>query len=183
MLKESRIHQIPKEKPRRLFSDAVLDLFVWYDDAGAPHGFQLLYRIPDYPFLSVMWTPKEGWRHFSLIGGERGSEGHDTGTGMAFMDPVHFDKDRVLEAFAASAASLDPALRDFVSRTLAGHPDRMLVCPRCSERRAAACLCPLCDAVVCRKCAHRLADEACPRTKPNRGWFAKPNCHSWHEHF
>lgn len=104
MLQESKETTRTRETPgcRRRFSDAVLELLVWYSPAGAVRGFQLSY---------------------DRDGRERAFAWH-VDAGIARVADGEDDEPPVLEQFKERAAELDPGLVSLVIEKLEALPER-----------------------------------------------------------
>jgi hypothetical protein len=117
MLKELRhVRQEPIAGHRRWFDDDVLplELIVWYDAQDAIEGFQLCYNLGGGEH-ALTWRREVGFAHSEVDSGSSGP--------FANRTPVLTPNGIVPWAeltrrFAASSATLEPALRDLVDAHL-----------------------------------------------------------------
>ena len=116
MLEEfKRVAQQP-ETPgyRRWFSDAVMELIVWYSPAGAVRGFQLCYDR-DGRERAFTWHVDAGMAHTAIDGGEDSPLRNDAPILVPDGAPR---TELVVEQFQERSARLDPALAALVTRKL-----------------------------------------------------------------
>lgn len=174
MLKERQIGQKRGEPRRRLFSDRMFYLFVWYRPPEAVWGFQLIYRLPERPLLMATWTPRPpGWVHHFLSEGARGDAGYGTGSDMAAIDGSLFDKRGLLEHFGRAGASLGTDVRDFITSKIESHPDRWEPCRHCDGDRPASERCARCGTRACAECAAMRPARVPSCGAPLHGWVSQ----------
>lgn len=116
MLEEFKSVAQQPETPgyRRWFSDAVLELIVWYSPAGAVRGFQLCYDR-DGRERAFTWHVDAGMAHTAVDDGEDSPLRNDS----PILVPDGVPRtDWALEQFEARSARLDPALASLVARKL-----------------------------------------------------------------
>jgi hypothetical protein len=63
------LKQNPGERFRKCFYDDYFDLFIWFEDNGAIHGFQLYYNLTNDEH-SLEWNKDSGFRHNRVDNGE-----------------------------------------------------------------------------------------------------------------
>jgi len=116
MLKEiHKTRQIPGQGPRRWFSDACFDLFIWEDGKGGIDGFQFCYgKGGDEHALT--WRKSGSCTHHRVDDGENPGLEHK-GTPILLPDG-QVDTLAIVEDFRARSADIDPDLSDFVQRKL-----------------------------------------------------------------
>jgi len=68
MLSELNVNDVQKkdEPFRRWFQNEFFDLMVWYSENKEISGFQLSYNKGSVNEKCLMWTKKEGFRHYSV---------------------------------------------------------------------------------------------------------------------
>lgn len=116
MLEEfKKVSQQP-ETPgyRRWFSDAVLELIVWYSPAGVVRGFQLCYDR-DGRERAFTWHVDAGMAHTAVDDGEDSPLRNDAPILVPDGEPA---ADQVLEQFRRRCARLDPPLAELVAGKL-----------------------------------------------------------------
>src|SRR5438270_13619107 len=116
MLEEFKsVAQQPKTPGyRRWFSDAVMELIVWYSPAGDIRGFQLCYDR-DGRERAFTWHVDAGMAHTAVDDGEDSPLRNDT----PILVPDGVPRtERVLEQFKERCARLEPALAELVTRKL-----------------------------------------------------------------
>lgn len=116
MLEEFKNVSQQRETPgyRRWYSDAVMELIVWYSPEGAVRGFQLCYDR-DGRERAFTWHVDAGMSHTAVDGGEDTPLRNDSPILVPDGAPR---TDRVLEQFQERARSLDPALVAVVTEKL-----------------------------------------------------------------
>ena len=103
---------------RRLFTDDDLSLYVWYPARGGPiTGFQLVYAAGRRS-NALTWTGRQGYLHGAVADGD--GERHSPAPLLVAGD--HFDRERVLRAFRAASARIDPQVRELVLDRLRHYP-------------------------------------------------------------
>jgi hypothetical protein len=100
---------------RRWFESDGLDLVVWHDAAGGLAGFQLCYQSGQGEH-ALTWRPGVGFAHSAVDEGDASP--------LKNLTPVLIPDSAVPWAeltaqFAGQSASLEPALREWVSARLA----------------------------------------------------------------
>jgi hypothetical protein len=117
MLTEIRdTRQIPGEGFRRWFTDARMDLIVWYTNKnGRIIGFQLCYD-KDEDEKALTWTREAGFSHERVDdGGDRGYSHKGT---PLLMPDGEFPAGRVVRDFTLLAEEIEEPLRRFVVEVL-----------------------------------------------------------------
>jgi hypothetical protein len=114
-----RVQQVPGEPRRRWFHGHEMDLVTWADADGALLGFQLAYDKHRNEH-SIEWRAGRGFTHYQVDDGEAVALSKETP--FLYRDGA-FARDRVLAEFLAAAASLPPAIRDFVAARLGEFAD------------------------------------------------------------
>lgn len=116
MLEEFKSVSQQPETPgyRRWFSDAVMDLIVWYSPAGAIRGFQLCYDR-DGRERAYTWHVDAGIAHTAVDDGEGSPLRNDAPILLPSRAPC---TESVLEQFRERSARLEPALTALVTRKL-----------------------------------------------------------------
>ena len=110
--------QIRGEPRRRWFNSAAMDLYIWYDDAGAPLGFQLCYGKP-YHERALTWFRPDAYSHMRV--NPTGGAGDRYGTPILVADGL-FEPDTVRTDFAREAGDLPADVVSLVSDKIAGYP-------------------------------------------------------------
>jgi hypothetical protein len=100
--------------PRRWFSDADFDLFVWSRD-GKLDGFELCYDKKARE-RAVSWDAKKGWSRARIDGGEDNPSKNNTPIWL--KDEAEFDARGLVVRFEQASGKLDPAVYDFVRSKL-----------------------------------------------------------------
>lgn len=105
---------------RRLLTDSLFDLYLWYDrEGGELLGFQLCYDFGDDPRCL---TSKAGGLPFhARIDEGDGCAGGSKGSPILVSDGL-FPRGEVLRRFDEASASLDPSLRALVRRAILDYP-------------------------------------------------------------
>jgi hypothetical protein len=120
MLREiSETRQIRGEPRRRWFNSDAMDLYVWYDNDGAPLGFQLCYGKPDEE-RALTWFRPASYSHMRVDGG--GSRGDGAGTPLLVLDGL-FDPPSVAADFARFGAELSADIRELVTVQIDAFPE------------------------------------------------------------
>ncbi len=117
VFKEMRqVRQEPVAGRRRWFDDDMLplELIVWYDGAGEVEGFQLCYNFGGGEH-ALTWRLRAGFAHNAVDTGSTGPFGN--------LTPILIPDGAVpwaelTQRFAASAPTLEPALRELVGARL-----------------------------------------------------------------
>jgi hypothetical protein len=118
MLREvPKTRQIRGEPRRRWFTSTAMDLYIWYDDADAPLGFQLCYGKPDHE-RALTWFRPDAYSHMRVDPTGRSSH---SGTPILLADGL-FERDTVREDFAREARELPAEVVDLVEERIAGYP-------------------------------------------------------------
>jgi hypothetical protein len=119
MLREiTAVRQNSSEQQRRWFTDADMDLFVWFCDQ-VPTGFELSYGKGGVEH-SMSWKRDIGFSHHYVDDGENRP-------GRYKMTPIMLDHPepnirQIARNFLAASEALDPALADFIYARLLEHP-------------------------------------------------------------
>jgi hypothetical protein len=119
MLREiTAIRQNSSEQQRRWFTDAEMDLFIWFCDQ-IPTGFQLSYGKGGIE-RSISWKRDTGFSHHCVDDGENRP-------GRYKMTPIMLDQPEtnirmLARDFLAASEALDPALADFIYARLLEYP-------------------------------------------------------------
>ena len=110
------VRQEPVAGRRRWFDDDVLplELIVWYDAGGAVEGFQLCYNFGAGEH-ALTWRPNTGFAHSGVDTGSAGPFGNLTP--VLVPDGV-VPWPELTRRFAASSATLEPALSDLITTKL-----------------------------------------------------------------
>ena len=96
-----------------------MDLYVWYDNDGAPLGFQLCYGKPNAE-RALTWFRPASYSHMRVDSG--GRDGHSgAGTPLLVADGL-FDPASVSAQFAKLGAELPEDVRDLVATQLDAFP-------------------------------------------------------------
>jgi hypothetical protein len=109
-----RVQQVAGEPRRRWFHDHEMDLVLWEGEDGQPVGFQLAYDKHRNEH-SIEWRAGRGFTHYQVDDGEAAALSKETP--FLYLDGA-FQRDRVLAAFLAAAASLPPGIAGFVAGRL-----------------------------------------------------------------
>lgn len=111
--------QVPGEPRRRCFFSHEQDLWVWFDDGGAPVAFQLCYgKYRDEH--AIRWKSGEGFRH------ERVDDGESAGVRKQSPILLHdgpFFAAGVVAQFLTEADEVPRDIVDFVVARLREHPE------------------------------------------------------------
>lgn len=100
---------------RRLFTDEIFDLYLWYDSPDGPLvGFQLCYDLGCDPHSLTSYMGRDSF-HNRIDEGE--DEGGYKGTPILVSDGF-FDRDLVLRRFNESASTLADDIRLLVVRAI-----------------------------------------------------------------
>ena len=101
VLKNSPRTPVEHDHDRRWIADEYFDLIVWYEAAGAIHGFQLCYDKPGRE-RALTWTRERGFSHTAIDSGES----RPTANRTPILVP-----DGVFPAQDGPCASFSPAAR------------------------------------------------------------------------
>ena len=109
--------QIHDERPRRWFSDASMDLIVWFNPDNDIASFQLCY---DKPFAehALTWRKESGFLHNRVDDGEA-KPGSPKGTPILVPDG-EFNLNAIADKFMELAREIDTTITDFVVQKLRG---------------------------------------------------------------
>jgi hypothetical protein len=120
MLREVRNpRQVPGEPRRRCFFSHQQDLWVWFDDGGAPVAFQLCYgKYRDEH--AIRWKAGQGFVHERVDDGEA--------AGLVKQAPIlvldgPFAAAEVAVRFLATSGEVPRDIVEFVVARLREHPD------------------------------------------------------------
>jgi hypothetical protein len=114
----SETRQIRGEPRRRWFNSDSMDLYVWYDNDGAPLGFQLCYGKPNEE-RALTWFRPASYSHMRVDTASPLGQGR--GTPLLVLDGV-FDPASVGAQFARLGAELPADVRDLVASRLDAFP-------------------------------------------------------------
>jgi hypothetical protein len=119
MLREiSETRQIRGEPRRRWFNSDAMDLYIWYDNDGAPLGFQLCYGKPNEE-RALTWFRPASYSHMRVDTGS--ADGLETGTPLLMLDGL-FEPRPVRQEFARLDAHLPPDVTGLVLSRLDAFP-------------------------------------------------------------
>ena len=110
--------QIEADHRRRWFTDAEMDLYVWYDDTDEINGFQLCYGKPDDEH-ALTWRRGSGYRHTRVDDGE--TRGASMMAPILLTDGV-FPQLEVAEAFRALSGEINSDIAAFVYDRIVEYP-------------------------------------------------------------
>lgn len=119
MLREiTAVRQNSSELQRRWFTDADMDLFVWFRDQ-IPARFQLSYGKGSIEY-SINWKRDAGFSHYCVDDGENRP-------GRYKMAPILLDQTeinicQIARDFLAASEDMETALADFIYACLLEHP-------------------------------------------------------------
>jgi len=115
-----KVRQIPRDGFRRWFSDAELDLIVWYEDESLAEilGFQLCYDKGSSQ-RAITWLRGRGFSHDRIDDGEVSPLRNRTPILVA--DGV-FPKERIVRSFREAAGRIEYSLASFIAATLESYP-------------------------------------------------------------
>ena len=120
MLREiTAIRQNSSEQQRRWFTDADMDLFVWFQNQ-IPARFELSYGKGGIEY-SISWKRDAGFSHHYVDDGENRP-------GKYKMTPILLNRTtfsicQIARDFLAASEAMEPALADFIYARLLEHPD------------------------------------------------------------
>ncbi|HEX7558179.1 MAG TPA: hypothetical protein VF348_06855 [Usitatibacter sp.] len=119
MLREiPETRQIRGEPRRRWFNSEWMDLYVWYDTAGAPLGFQLCYGKP-LDEKALTWFRPDDFSHMAVDHG--GPAGRGKETPLLVLDGL-FLPGPVSTEFVREAAELPEDVAQLVLAMLRAYP-------------------------------------------------------------
>lgn len=109
------VRQVPGESPRRWFTSKEMELIVWLNTNGRPHGFQLCFGKRGRDEKAVTYWPGRGLSAASI---DEGSEpvGIKASPTLAPNEPVELPA--VLAQFLAVSAEVPEDIRALVSKEL-----------------------------------------------------------------
>ena len=119
MLREITTLRSRCDHRRRWFSDADMDLFVWFRNQ-VPVQFQLAFN-KQYQEHAISWDTDHGFHHSKIDNGE-GRPARYKMTPI-LVDDGDFDCMRLARHFLAQSEYLDPSLADFIVARLLEYPD------------------------------------------------------------
>ena len=106
-----KVKQLQGEPRRRWFSDASLDLFLWYDEEDTIIQFQICYdKGPEEQALT--WHHEKGLMHHQVDDGENRSFRMKSTPIM--VTSSEFDTSKISSKFQALAAELEYGIVSFV---------------------------------------------------------------------
>lgn len=115
MLREIRnVRGIPGQGVRRWFSDACLDLFVWYDAGGGIIGFQLCFDKDTHTECALTFTEDKGYS-FDQVTGE--TSVCDIGS-LVLSRTGEFSRPRLLAQLGEQCEALERSLYDYLKMKL-----------------------------------------------------------------
>jgi hypothetical protein len=113
--------QIRGEPRRRWFSSEFMDLYVWYDTAGDPLGFQLCYGKPSAE-RAFTWFRPGNFSHMRVDkGGREGADGGGKGTPLLVLDGL-FEAPAVAREFERECRDLPAELVALVAAKIDEYP-------------------------------------------------------------
>ena len=120
MLREiTTVRQNSSDQQRRWFTDADMDLFVWFLDL-TPTGFQLSVGKGRHEY-SIHWKHDTGFSHHCVDDGEN-RPGKYKMTPI-LLAPIEINICRITHEFLAASDAMDSALANFIYACLLEHPD------------------------------------------------------------
>ncbi len=108
------VRQIPNEGFRRWFTDADLDLIIWYEE-DLIVGFQLCYGYKEYNERALTWHRGGHYMHNGIDNGE--SPYSTKMTPILVSDEV-FNKTEVSDKFIKNAMGMEHGLVDFINKII-----------------------------------------------------------------
>ncbi len=126
MLREiGNVHQRDPHTRRRWFCDDYFDLFVWEKPGGRIVEFQLCYDKSVRERV-LKWGENAGYAHHRIDSGDDSPAINRSPIMVADGAPP---LPKVMDKFEASAASLDPRVRDFIRQRLRDYHARAAAPP------------------------------------------------------
>jgi len=119
MLREITTVRSYSDDRRRWFSDADMDLFVWFRNQ-MPVQFQLSFN-KQYEEHAITWDYNKGFIHSKIDDGE-GRPGRYKMTPI-MLDEGNFDCNTLARHFLQQSELLEPTLADFIFARLMEYPD------------------------------------------------------------
>ena len=117
MFKEfARVKQEAGEGRRRWFDDDGMELIVWLDPAGQPHGFQLCYQGAGRREHTLTWRDPGGFAHNRVSSGDSRPDKNMT---PILVPDGTVPWEQLRREFATRGVDLEPALREFITSRLA----------------------------------------------------------------
>lgn len=119
MLQEIRaVRQDSPQAHRRWFTDADMDLFIWFKDQ-IPVGFQLSSGKRDIEY-TLCWQRGRGYSLYCVDDGENRSARYKMSP--ILIDHPELNLSQLTRHFLAASAPLDPSLFDFIYARLLKYP-------------------------------------------------------------
>jgi hypothetical protein len=127
MLREiSPIRQTRNKRKKRWFTDADMDLFIWFSEQ-APVRFQLSYNKRGQEH-AITWDIETGFCHNSVDTGEQGLYFRYKMTPILEADGV-FDAATVARNFLRASENIEESVADFIYARLLEYPGRFAIRP------------------------------------------------------
>jgi hypothetical protein len=125
MLREiSSIRQNSKRRKKRWFTDADMDLFIWFNQQ-APTHFQLSYNKRGQEH-AITWDIETGFCHNSVDTGEQFLHFKYKMTPILVADG-EFDAATVARDFLQASDNIEESLADFIYARLLEYPGRLAI--------------------------------------------------------
>ena len=118
MLKEiRRTSRKPGESRKRWFSDANMDLFVWFDDNDAIAAYHLTYD-KNRAEKAVTWSAAHGFAH---LGVDEGARPGKYPASPLLVPDGEFEPANLVDLLRRDAGELEPAIADFIIAGIETH--------------------------------------------------------------
>jgi hypothetical protein len=119
MLHEFKKVSQEKKGFRRLFSDEMFDLFIWYNKMGGSIiGFQIVYMFGKSK-KAFTWESEKGYMHSNIDGWD--GSGYKI-TPLLVRDGV-FDKNEMLKILETELCEIEKPIRDLVLDKIRQYPN------------------------------------------------------------
>lgn len=119
MLREiTTIWQNSSAQQRRWFTDADMDLFVWFCDR-IPTEFQLSYGKRDIEY-TISWKRDEGFSHYCVDDGENRPARYKMTP--ILLDQAELNISQIARSFLAAREAMNPGLAGFIYARLLEQP-------------------------------------------------------------
>jgi hypothetical protein len=113
----TNLRQIEGDPRRRWFADAVLDLYVWYDDEDNVIQFQICYdKGPGEQALT--WKKEQGFIHHAVDDGEGGI--YRMKSTPVILEKTRYDGGRIPDLIKQHGGKLEHDLYEFILSRLTG---------------------------------------------------------------